>query len=162
MRDLLRDKVATLQAVIPKLNVSTARATDIVKMVDSMLSNMNVGIPARVHMSEEQAQNDDGETIEENTFLVYKRMGGKFRIGLLVKYTLADQHGNLTVDGGDDSGTPWVSLPRHLKLKSFSWVPDLLQAITDSATRLSEETEETVNRVMDVLVGSGGLNIKRD
>jgi hypothetical protein len=152
----LREKVAALRAVAPKLNAATEEVGAIVKAVEAMLTvELNLSINAEAQPFDQADRNDaEGRPIRTASCLAYGRVDGKYRI------YVSTETGELDGDGGwlrtvDRSETPWSSCPRDIKLRSFVSLPELLGRIADEAERLATSATKAAGTVRDLLVAMG-------
>lgn len=146
MTDNLRQQVARLRDLSPRLNEVTDQAARVVLAVEKFLNDeCSIGIPARVRYK--SVQDDDG--CQEDFWLNYDRFQGKFR--LYVSEATVIQ-GN--VDHTEE--TAWASCRRDVKLASFQAIPQLLQAISDQVERAIQETDGASKTIADLLRAMGG------
>jgi hypothetical protein len=158
MSDALRDRFATLRAVVPRLNESATQAGAVVREVETFLESLGVGIAASVEIDREHTLPDDADDdgIEfpcvtwRTTRLGYGRVGGKFRIHVF-KQDWVDEDEVPEIRCAPTDIMPWGSCPRDLKLRSFAHLPALLDRIADEARREVELADRTVRMVRGVI-----------
>ena len=148
MSERLRDQIALLRDLTPKLNAVTDEAARIVQAVEHFLTEeCKLGLPVFVIIDREERNN--GFDFERH--LEYARIDGKFR--LLVSDVEVHPDGNRTVF----SRTPWVNCPRDLKLASFEFIPQLFEEIPKRVKRRIEVSERAAKSVKQLLQDLGVL-----
>ncbi len=149
MTEELREKLAALRQVAPKLNKATDEANRIVASVENLLGNeLSLGISATVCFNtgeEIYLFREVEEVLDVYTNLDYGRIDGRYRIFVRTYGSLPDEYGQDKLRWSDQ--TIWSSVPRELKLKAFEALPRLLTKIADTALELSKEAEDTAKTV---------------
>jgi hypothetical protein len=146
MTDELRQQVARLRDLSPRLNRVTDEAAKIVQLVESLLNDeCKIGMTAKVTLP--YLPPTDPEEVEVQTRLVYGRLDGKYKLYVAVVH--------VHPEGEEDvvSETAWPSCTRDLKLWSFQYIPELLAQITERVDRAIQQTEgasKTISKLLRV------------
>jgi hypothetical protein len=155
----IREKLAALTVLAPKLNAATDEATQVVNAVEKFLEALSLGVSAETCFGTEVAPSgfDDDSRSETSFYLAYGRIAGKFRLHELERVTLrADDIPLPHREVLSQESTPWSSLGRELKLESFGALPKLLEEIVDRSTSLIAKAEQTSTAVREMLDGLEG------
>lgn len=137
MTQELRTSLKQLRDLAPKVNKAADDAARIIREVEELLKELNIGIPAEVVVSSVPKNAE----VTEYTNLAYKRIDGKFRIGVAIYQLTAlpdNAQGWQVV-----SETPWLESPRDIKLASFDKLPDLIDVMVEEAGKAIEAVERT-------------------
>lgn len=157
----LRDKLAALRAIAPKLNQATDEATAIVQSVERLLGeDLKLGIASEYYFHQRMAdghENDDGDGAPVvDVSLAYGRVNGRFCLHVLEVTSRkgdGEEEGKTVTIGVER--TPWSSCSRELKLQSFTKLPKLLGRIADRAGELAKSASEASKTVRDLLDAMG-------
>src|SRR5947209_6353375 len=116
MTERLRDQIAQLRAITPKLHAVTDEAARIVQVVESFLSDeCRLGLTAHVNFDSHFHQRDGSDYLWR---LEYGRIDGQFR--LIVSEIDSDPSGEESCL----SRTAWVNCTREVKLRTVEHIPD--------------------------------------
>lgn len=164
MTSELRAKLAKLRAVAPQLNEATEEANRIVSVVERFLGeelSLGIGESTGFYENYQMASDDQDEDEDDpaawkvyrRSYLEYGRIGGKYRI-FITQQTVRDIDPHSNSDEMKILATEeiaWSSCPREVKLRAFTKLPELLEAIVDQALELTAEAAKTAETVRDLL-----------
>ena len=115
----------------------------------------DLGVTAEVVVSSGNiAESTDDESLDESTeylSLAYRRVGGSFRIAVVKEKVREDGEVYGVVSTQLVSETPWLSAPRDVRLETFPKMPNLLQALAESAEKSEKRLAETNATVAELL-----------
>lgn len=159
----LDKQLAALRKVAPRLNAAADEANRVVKMVETALVGLNLGveayssaieiIPSR--RTEPPRRSCDDETVidqETRRHLAFGRCQGVYCIHV------ADQlweGSGRDADYVDETLTPWSSCDRETRLAAFEKLPELLDRLLKEATRVAEAAEKTAKTVRGMTADKG-------
>lgn len=136
MKESLRDQIARLRTLSPKLNAVTDEATLLVEAVEHFLNEeCKFGIPAFTEISS-ASEDDRGAEWDRGTRLEYSRIEGKFR--LVVSEYETDPVGDTTIS----NRMAWTASPRDTKLWTIRFIPNLLERIAKRIEWTIRDAEE--------------------
>ncbi|MHC4303443.1 MAG: hypothetical protein ACYSW2_03020, partial [Planctomycetota bacterium] len=107
----IRGLLSQIQHLTPQLNDATDEAGQAVRQIESFLDKCGVGLYFCLVVME----NEDDESVH----LLYQRIRDRFRIAVRV-------HNMAAAGIRDDAPVPWAECPRHIKMLTFPYVPELL------------------------------------
>ena len=154
MTSELRKSVDKLRTLSPQLNKATDDANRVVQLVEKFLNDeCKVGLPCFVTIWSAQPDGDYQGSSDDykGLFLGYERHGGSFRIVVQRNESSLDQDGHESIV---QDTRPWTESTRGEKLKTFSRLPELLDAIVAEAERTiksAEDATDTIEKMMAVL-----------
>jgi len=159
MTEDLKASIDLLRKVSPKLNKATDEAHEVVAEVERFLNNeCSIGVRAIVGIDEEDLPEDR----RRDTYLVYDRVDGKYRIAVeTVLVENVQMEGMSTVNAYEatrycrEDITPWVSCPRHIKLESFPKLPRLLKYIGEKVQEIASLTNDAIKAVKETRKAMG-------
>jgi hypothetical protein len=148
----MKERLATLRAVAPRLNAAADEAAKAYRAVERFLEELGLGIEACSSHSKivGRGQTEDGEPTVTTEMLVYTRAGGKFQICVRTDVDIRDQDGRWGASISSEE-TPWSSCGRESKLKWVDALPDLLARLIDRAEELIATSEKGTAAVKDLL-----------
>ena len=163
MTESLRESIERIRELAPVLNKATDDAQAIVARLEQFLSEYRVGVPAKVKVDDM----DVSKNISRQRYLSYERVDGKFRIAVtthLACETDEVNHKNninepFVIKFMPDPENPpiaWCSCPRDVKLVSFDALPELLRKIAKEAFCTSQQANNTVETVRQILTAVAG------
>ena len=164
MTEQLRKSLERLSQVAPKLNQATDRATSIINRVEEFLSNSGVGMPASASLGHrEVVVRKDEETGGQTTGLElsavsYDRDRNTGRYRLLYQTWREDGYGNLM---SEEEDVVLAQAPRHMKLEAVGALPELLQAVAESAERAMTTADANAEAVEKLLEGLDSTGAKK-
>ena len=142
--DSLRDQIARLRMLAPKLNDVTDHAAKLVQAVEKLLvDDLSIGMTCRVHIR--SIVGDTGNPVIEY-YLNFGRYQGKFRLFVSEEACYG---------AGNTEETLWAALPRDMKLESFQRLPDLLAALSKMVERAILETEGASKTITELVKAIG-------
>jgi len=147
----VRHGLATLQAIAPELNVAADAVTAVIRRVERILGEMDLGVSAQTDVFERRAEDSPGDSCFMEYHLAYGRLAGRFRV--YINEAVIDRDAF-----GDDeliriNQLDWSSAPRDLRLRAFQELPALLQSIACRAKELVQGVGETGSQAEAVLAG---------
>jgi hypothetical protein len=154
MTERLRDQIAQLRAITPRLHAVTDEAARIVQIVETFLGDeCKLGLSA--HVDFDHFHDQSGAPIFCRR-LGYGRIDGQFR--LIVSEIDIDSHEEEVTC---TSRTAWVNCTREMKLRTIEFIPDLFAAIGEKVQSTIRQTEDAVVKVNALLqdlgiAGKGG------
>ena len=148
MTDELKQRVARLRAIAPRLNIATDQASRLVASVERLLvDELHIGLTARCNFNQQDNGIDDkGNRIRVMRDLAFGRLGGSFRIHVLVESGTLDADG-LWSQTTDKTLVAWPSCDRETKLRAFEKLPTLLDHIINEAERLTQLADDTAAKI---------------
>jgi hypothetical protein len=163
MTEELRDRMAKLRAIAPRLNKATDDATRALSEVDKFLEELGIGVTVQTgsfHDGPPHAMGFDADKpgeIVSSFYLAYGRLNGRYRIHV---NECVDQRGpneNNMMDWNTlmTELYAWESCPREIKLRSVAKLPELLDLILARAEGLSEAAIESTEAVNGMLASLG-------
>ena len=124
----IRGLLSQIQNLTPQLNDATNEAGQAVRQIESFLEKCGVGLFFCLVVME----NDDNEAIH----LLYQRVRDRFRIAVRAQNMPA-------ASIRDDTLVPWAECPRHIKMLTFPYVPELLKVIVAGLAAEIDKTTST-------------------
>jgi len=150
-RDSLSDKVDRVQksiqqfpAVASSLNTATDQLGKSVGQLDAVLKKFSLGIPTWVSFNRQSDDNADWYYSEE---LGYAKIGGKWGVAVrTVEYNPGRR---------DNDVAEWLfsEAPRLLRVQAIEKIPELLQAMLESAGDMSKRIAEKAEEVDALAAG---------
>ncbi len=167
MSEAIRDSLEQLRQLSPELNAATDQANAIIERVEKFLAEeCSIGVPEEVEVSV-VPYGLDHAIVEESpmgigfrkaVILAYARCQGTYRFVVRTEKQIVD----MTEYGPDDvreceilSEQPWAQCPREVKLETFAFLPELLQAIAAQAAELASKAVDTGKTIQAVLKAFG-------
>ncbi|MBV8075132.1 MAG: transposase [Planctomycetaceae bacterium] len=157
MAKSLRTHLDALRALATDLNTAIDDANALVKAVDAILGEMNLGVSARTDPFETapSVAEDDVE-ISEDWCLAYGRVaGGSYRIHLLAVRSerVPDRYAPDGFDWRESACEPfeWSTCPRERRLRAIGLLPDLLEQIAQESRALIEKTNAAKMNAAEML-----------
>jgi hypothetical protein len=140
--------LSVLRDSAQRLNEISDRAAATVQQLETFLNEeCSVGIDVSVLVSKETEDLGQGFEAEELTYLEYHRVGGRYRIAVLVE-TRAPY-------GDDNTVTPWVECKRDVKIETVKKLPELLSELVKAINTRIAEAEHAVDSAAQLLKGMG-------
>jgi hypothetical protein len=157
MAKSLRTHLDALRALAPELNAAIDDANALVKAVDAILGELNLGVSAQTDPFDTvtSVDEDDIETCEE-WCLAYGRVGGgPYRIHILAVRSERVPDG-YAPDGfawqeGGREPFEWSTCPREQRLRAIGLLPDLLGRIARESRALIEKTTAATTNAAELL-----------
>jgi hypothetical protein len=164
MTDELREKLAALRVIAPRLNSTTDEVIAVVKAVEKFFDELSLGVSATtsdfdVASLSDSVSDDEDEVLRVFSKLAYGRVGGRYQVYILkgTERKVRGAEGVWEVIATEE--LPWSSACRELKLASFECMPELLETIADQANSLMHRAAATTKVVKEVL-GAIGAEIE--
>jgi hypothetical protein len=158
MTDVLRTRLSTLRAVAPRLNAVSDEVSEIVAKVEKTLAEeLSIGISDESDsFASWPACADDDAPEHGDSFvfqsLAFGRIGGTYRIHVLQQTCDKDDRGGYS-EMTAQKRIPWGSCPRETKLRAFTKLPKLLDAIISKAEKLVKAADEAAIQVKEMTEG---------
>ncbi len=149
MTDELKQRMARLRAIAPRLNNATDQASKLVALVERFLTEeLRIGISAESSgfNSWSAGKDEDGKSLMVHQTLAFGRVNGAYRIHVVDELRIVDD------EGGPQGlvsrqATLWPSCGREIKLRAVEKLPELLDKIINETERLAETAGETSTRI---------------
>jgi len=137
MTEELTSHMERIRSLSPKLNKATDQAAGIVDRIEKFLSDeCSIGISAAIPFLDVSTGR---KSLCEVSSLVYERIAGKFRVGIVVqtyRENVTDlQTNSLTTESVKREVAAWSSADRETKLASFEKLPEMLKEIAEKAEK---------------------------
>jgi hypothetical protein len=143
----LKNELARLRALTPKLNAATDRATKVVLAVERFLyDECEFGLVASIRVIEGR---DEDESIESGQVLEYGRWDGRFK---LLVYDFEAPCNGPTFYG---EKTPWINAPRNKKLATVYAIPSLLREVGRVVEKAIREADSDTSTIEHFLADLG-------
>ena len=137
----------------PQVNAASDAATAVVRRLEKILTDLNLGVSAETDVFERRTEGGTGGSSLLTYRLAYGRLGGRYQIHVREDLVYQDEPG----DGFDEwlgsEQLPWSSCPRVLRLRAFRELAALRQAIADKAQNLARGAELTTRQAEVLLAG---------
>jgi hypothetical protein len=148
MTDELKRRMARLREIAPRLNAATDQASKLVTQVEKFLvDELHIGVSAQVCYEDVPAGiDDDGHALSTRHSLAFGRIGGTFRIHVVMETADLDD-GSSPRTTLSQERVLWPSCNRETKLKAFEKLPELLDKIIEEAERLARTADDTTSKV---------------
>jgi hypothetical protein len=148
MTDQMKQRLDALRAVTPRLNATTDEVSNIVKSVETILTDeLGIGLSAMTSHFAERPGEDDVTVFE---YLAYGRVNGSFRIHVVLSSERRNDEGSGIYGTWEVVATErvlWPSCSREQKLRAFTQLPELLEKLAASAEELAAAAAETAAAV---------------
>jgi hypothetical protein len=159
----LRDKLASLRDLAPRLNATVDQASEVVRHVDEYLEGLGLGVSAMAPPFDDRptpppSGPEEGVEPRVSSHLAYGRLNGSFRIHVVERTGRKDSRGDREAEA--DRPVAWSSCPREAKLRAFATLPDLLDEIATSAQRLVAVADSTAVTVGEILASLSPLSAR--
>jgi hypothetical protein len=158
MTSELKKRLESVRAIGSRLDEITAKATKTVQDVEQVLvKEMNIRVPAQSgwyggdRSRRHDPRNEDGFIEEEvSECLAYGRADGEYCVHVKTGVFGQDDDGDFTRELCSEK-TPWLKCDRETRLRTFVWLPELLEQIIIEAQRMAEIAEETNAKVEEFI-----------
>ena len=149
MTSELKKQLDALRAIAPRLDAVTDEANRVVAQVEKILvDELHVGVTASTLVATfEAGVDEDGAALERVEFLVFDRIGGRFRIGVSTVVRREDGEGPPI----SDELVAWPSCTRDQKLRGVADLPALVKHIQESALSLAEAAEKATQAIKEMV-----------
>jgi hypothetical protein len=144
----IRGLLSQIQHLTPQLNDATDEAAQAVRQIESFLDECGVGLFFCLVVME----NEDNEAVH----LLYQRVRDRFRIAVRVQ--------NMDAMGiRDNTLVPWAESPRHIKMLTFPYVPELLKVVVGGLAAEIDKTTSTTQLAGEIMaaVQPGPIVLRR-
>jgi hypothetical protein len=149
MTDELKERMARLREIAPRLNSATDQASRLVAMVEKFLvDELHIGVSTETSpfAFAPAGQDERGNTRVASQRLAFGRVGGAYRIHVIDEVGIRDEE-QASQGSISRQETAWPSCGRETKLKAFEKLPELLDNIIKESERLAETADATVSKV---------------
>jgi hypothetical protein len=149
MADELKERLARLREIAPRLNSATDQTSQMVTSVENFLvDELHLGISAETsEFNSWYAGKDDGGTPRSvRQTLAFGRVGSGYRIHVVDSMGFVDDQGRWQ-ELATRQQTPWPSCGREIKLRAVAKLPELLDTIVREAERLAETAGATADKI---------------
>jgi hypothetical protein len=149
MTDELKNRMARLRAIAPRLNSATDQTSKLVRMVETFLvDELHIGISAETSEfnSWPAGKDEDGNSRTVYQTLAFGRVGAAFRIHVVDEMRIVDDEGGFQGLVSREQ-TPLPSCGRETKLRAVEKLPELLDMIIQETERLAETADETASKI---------------
>ena len=136
----VRNGLAKLRSIAPELNAACDAATTVVRKLEKILTDLNLGISAETAEFERRIEDADGESSMLTYRLAFGRLGQKYQIHIREDLVYQDEPGGDLVWLRSEQ-LPWSSCPRDLRFLAFSALPQLVERIAGKAHELVRGVE---------------------
>jgi hypothetical protein len=149
MTDQLKERMARLREIAPRLNSATDQASRLVAMVEKFLAEeLHIGIATESSAfnswSAGKDEADRPRVICQS--LAFGRIGAVFRIHVVDETRIMDDNGSWC-ESVARVETPWPACGRETKLRAFEKLPELLDNIIKETERLAETAASAAVKV---------------
>jgi hypothetical protein len=149
MTDVLRERMARLREIAPRLNSATDQASRLVAMVEKFLvDELHIGISAESTEFNAASLGPDELARVRMLYqrLAFGRVGAAYRIHVVDETVIVDDSGRRQ-ESVARQATPWPSCGRETKLRAIDKLPELLDKIIVETERLAETAGVTASKV---------------
>jgi hypothetical protein len=161
MADELKERLAKLREIAPRLNSATDQTSQMVASVERFLvEELHLGISAESSEfnSWYAGRDDDGNPRSVRQTLAFGRVGSGYRIHVVDSMGFRDDHGRWQ-ELATRQQTPWPSCGREIKLRAVEKLPELLDTIVREAERLAETAGATALKIGEMIGESKGTTV---
>jgi len=158
MTDELKQRMARLREIAPRLNSATDQASRLVAMVEkSLVEELHIGISAESSefSSWPAGKDEDGNSRLVHQTLAFGRVGTAYRIHVVDEMGIVDDEGAWQ-ESLSRQETLWPSCGRETKLKAVEKLPELLDKIIIETERLAETADLTTSRIGEMIGDTKG------
>ena len=160
MTDELKQRMARLREIAPRLNSATDQTSQMVSSVEKFLvDELHLGISAESSEfnSWYAGKDDDGTPLSVRQTLAFGRVGSGYRIHVVDSMGFVDEHGRWQ-ELKTRQQTPWPSCGREIKLKAVAKLPELLETLVRDAERLAETAGATAEKISEMIGETKGTD----
>jgi len=153
MSDKLRERMARLRELAPRLNSATDQTSHLVTLVEKFLvDELHIGISAESTEFNSwcDGKDEDGNTRVVRQTLAFGRVGAAHRIHVVDEMAIVDdESGRRELIGRQQ--TAWPSCGRETKLKAIEKLPELLDTMIAEAERVAETADLTSSKIEEMV-----------
>lgn len=148
----LKAGMARLREIAPRLDSQTDEVSKLVATVEKFLTaEARIGISAAIEFEDEEGYSSaENRPTRIDRYLAFGRANGSFCIHILEETGILDNDGDWDHLFEKDV-ILWPSCSREMKLKAFTKLPALLQAIIKEAERLSDVVDDVAPKVKEMM-----------
>jgi hypothetical protein len=153
MTDELKQRMARLREIAPRLNSATDQASRLVTMVEKLLvEELHIGISAEsASFNDWPAGKDDASNLRMvRQTLAFGRVGTGYRIHVVDETGIVDADGRWRRTLSKQT-TPWPACGRETKLRAIEKLPDLLDQIITATERLAQSASESASKIGEMI-----------
>jgi hypothetical protein len=164
MSNELKNRIAALRGMSPRLNSVTDQVSEFVRTVEkTLVEELNIGIEASVRFHSEPAS--EKGILREHLLAFGRVASAGYRLHVVtrtVRESPQESTGPHVSESLHEEQILWPSCSRELKLKAFDKLPELLDGIVKNAEGLLQTAERAAAKIKEMVGEFDGIAQSRE